>query len=102
MSALLDAVEAQLCINQTRVYSTGMSNGAMMSVRLACSLSTRIAAIAPVAGSYYPPIANNVNPAATCPDTAVTPTIALHGTGETTAPVNGCRSPRTHRQPPAT
>ncbi len=34
-----------------RVYVTGISNGAMMCNRLACELSDKIAAIAPVAGS---------------------------------------------------
>jgi polyhydroxybutyrate depolymerase len=34
-----------------RVYVTGISNGAMMCHRLACELSAKIAAIAPVAGS---------------------------------------------------
>lgn len=34
-----------------RVYATGLSNGAMMTYRLAAELSDRIAAIAPVAGS---------------------------------------------------
>jgi polyhydroxybutyrate depolymerase len=37
-------------IDKRRVYATGMSNGAMMTYRLACELSDRIAAIAPVAG----------------------------------------------------
>jgi polyhydroxybutyrate depolymerase len=34
-----------------RVYATGLSNGAMLSYRLAAELSDRIAAIAPVAGA---------------------------------------------------
>jgi len=38
-------------INPKKVYATGMSNGAMMSYRLACELSNKIAAIAPVAGT---------------------------------------------------
>ncbi len=35
----------------SRVYATGLSNGAMMAYRLAAELSDRIAAIAPVAGA---------------------------------------------------
>lgn len=38
-------------INPKKVYATGMSNGAMMCYRLACELSNKIAAIAPVAGA---------------------------------------------------
>ena len=52
---MLDELEAELCIDSARVYSTGYSNGAQMSVRLACNLSERIAAVAPVAGAYSPP-----------------------------------------------
>jgi polyhydroxybutyrate depolymerase len=37
-------------VDPHRLYATGMSNGAMMAHRLAAEASTRIAAIAPVAG----------------------------------------------------
>src|SRR6185295_11126969 len=84
-----DAVELQLCVDQTRVFSTGISNGAMMSTRLACSDSGRIAAIAPVAGAYYPPVGTNLNQAETCPDTAAVPLLAFHGTNDTYVPFNG-------------
>jgi hypothetical protein len=89
MTSVLDALEAQLCIDQNSVFSTGMSNGAIMSVRLACSLSSRIAAIAPVAGAYYPPDALNINPAEMCPDKRPVPMIAFHGTADTVVPFNG-------------
>jgi polyhydroxybutyrate depolymerase len=49
--ALLDDLERRQPYERTRVYATGLSNGAMMSYRLAAELSDRIAAIAPVAGS---------------------------------------------------
>jgi polyhydroxybutyrate depolymerase len=51
IAALLDHVEAALCIDRRRVFATGMSNGGIMSHRLACELADRIAAIAPVAGT---------------------------------------------------
>jgi polyhydroxybutyrate depolymerase len=89
MTSVLDTLEAQLCVDATSVYSTGMSNGAIMSVRLACSLSRRIAAIGPVAGAYYPPDATNINPVETCPDTTPVPMIAFHGTADTVVPFNG-------------
>jgi polyhydroxybutyrate depolymerase len=38
-------------INPKRIYVTGMSNGAMMTYRLACELSQQLAAIAPVSGT---------------------------------------------------
>lgn len=49
--ALLDDLAGRLEYNRDRVYATGLSNGAMMSYRLAAELPDRIAAIAPVAGS---------------------------------------------------
>ena len=89
MNAILNQLAGQLCLDQSRVYSAGMSNGAMMSVRLACSLSHRIAAIAPVAGAYYPADSLLINPNETCPDTAPRPIIAFHGTADDTVPYNG-------------
>jgi polyhydroxybutyrate depolymerase len=49
--ALLDDLAGRIRYDTARVYATGLSNGAMMSYRLAADLSDRIAAIAPVAGS---------------------------------------------------
>lgn len=50
VNALLDELEAQLCVDLDRVFAAGLSNGGHMAHRLGCELSTRIAAIAPVAG----------------------------------------------------
>ena len=38
-------------VDRSRIYATGMSNGAMMAYRLACEASDVFAAIAPVAGT---------------------------------------------------
>ncbi|KYK35392.1 MAG: phospholipase [Theionarchaea archaeon] len=51
ISALIDRLTQEYTIDETRIYATGISNGAMMSCRLACELSERIAAIAMVAGA---------------------------------------------------
>jgi polyhydroxybutyrate depolymerase len=51
ISKLIDELLSDYNIDPKRVYVTGMSNGAMMSYRLACELSDKIAAIAPVAGT---------------------------------------------------
>lgn len=47
---LLDEAEAKLCIDASRIYLMGMSNGAYQAHRMACELGDRIAAIGPVAG----------------------------------------------------
>lgn len=68
-----------LCIDTDRVYSTGISNGAGMSVFLACEIPQRIAAIAPVAG---------VNLVAPCPGPPIS-VIAFHGLADQVVPYTG-------------
>jgi len=48
---LLSTLVEQYSIDTNRIYATGFSNGALMAYRLACELSTKITAIAPVASS---------------------------------------------------
>ncbi len=49
ISSLLDTIENKYKIDENKIYASGLSNGGMMSYRLAAELSNRIAAIAPVA-----------------------------------------------------
>jgi polyhydroxybutyrate depolymerase len=51
LSALIDSMIKDYNIDPKRVYVTGISNGAIMSYRLACELSDKITAIAPVDGN---------------------------------------------------
>jgi len=53
VAALLDELRRTLPVDASRIYVTGMSNGAMMSHRLGRELATRIAAIAPVVGAVF-------------------------------------------------
>lgn len=48
IDSLLNTLIAEYAVDTNRIYATGMSNGGFMSYRLACELSDRIAAIAPV------------------------------------------------------
>merc|ERR1712048_935361 len=50
IDALLDELEATYCIDRSRIYVTGYSNGGMMTQRLGCELNHRLAAIAPQHG----------------------------------------------------
>ena len=50
LTALVDHFIEKFGADGRRVYAAGMSNGAMMSYRLACERADRFAAIAPVAG----------------------------------------------------
>lgn len=49
--ALVDDLSKRTAIDHSRIYATGISNGAMMSYRLAVEASDLVAAIAPVAGA---------------------------------------------------
>jgi len=51
---LLDQLESDLCVDTSRVYATGFSNGALLSSTIACALADRITAVAPVAGLVAP------------------------------------------------
>jgi polyhydroxybutyrate depolymerase len=73
IGALLDSLEQTLCIDTDRVYVTGMSNGAMMTSTLACTMADRIAAVAPVAGVRLPD---------GCAPSRPVPMIAFHGTDD--------------------
>ncbi len=80
VGAMLDALEAQICVDSHRVYATGMSNGGFLSHRLGCELSTRIAAVAPVAGVLGVPA---------CTPTRPVPIMEFHGTLDPLVPYNG-------------
>jgi poly(3-hydroxybutyrate) depolymerase len=73
---LLAALSRDLCIDESRVYATGHSNGAFFSSMLACEMPDTFAAIAPVAGLFYP--------ASGCDE--LVPTLAFHSTGDLVVP----------------
>jgi len=64
INALIDTMSTRFSIDASRIYVTGMSNGAMMSHRVGRELSRRVAAIAPVVGAVFgdePPAASPVS-----------------------------------------
>merc|ERR1712048_24903 len=50
IDTLLDELEASYCIDRSRIYMTGFSNGGFMTQRMGCELNHRLAAIAPQHG----------------------------------------------------
>lgn len=56
VAELLDHLETTYCVDPSRIFATGISNGGSLVNRLACHpiMSTRIAAFAIVAGAIYP------------------------------------------------
>jgi polyhydroxybutyrate depolymerase len=53
LDAMLDRFEADLCFDQSRVFSTGFSYGGMMSFAIACGRADRFRAIAPMSGALF-------------------------------------------------
>jgi poly(3-hydroxybutyrate) depolymerase/glycerophosphoryl diester phosphodiesterase len=85
ISSLIDDAERSTCIDERRVYVTGMSNGAMMTSTLACTMADRIAAVAPVAGVRSP---------TACAPTRPIPLLAIHGTDDPYLAYTGGYGPR--------
>jgi polyhydroxybutyrate depolymerase len=77
---LLKRLPADLPVDPTRIYATGMSNGALMCYRLAAELSEQLAAIAPIAGAMIQPFQ---------PPRRPVPVIHFHGTQDAYCPYEG-------------
>jgi polyhydroxybutyrate depolymerase len=75
-NALLDDLESWVHVDTSRVYATGLSNGAAMSHRVGCELSSRITAIAPVGGT------NQFSTTADCDFERPVPVLQIHGTAD--------------------
>ncbi len=73
-------LESLYRIDPKRIYSTGLSNGGIMSQRLACDASDLFAAIAPVSGTLNDPGCQPAEPVSI---------IEFHGTADQHVPYNG-------------
>lgn len=78
ITAMVGAIEAQMPIDPARIYVTGMSNGAMMALRLGCQTDL-FAAVAPVAGTLL----------TDCTRAAPTSLLQIHGTADDRVPFDG-------------
>jgi polyhydroxybutyrate depolymerase len=78
--ALLDHLESTLCVDSTRVYATGMSDGGAMTSILACRASDTFAAFGPVAVIVFLP--------GCAPNTPISMT-AFMGTDDPIVPFDG-------------
>jgi polyhydroxybutyrate depolymerase len=83
--AILDDLGSVANIDAKRVFATGMSNGGIISYRLASELSDRIAAIAPVGGPMGTETCNPKRPVSV---------IHFHGTEDEYAPFKGGKGTR--------
>jgi polyhydroxybutyrate depolymerase len=81
ISKLIQRLTANYKIDPKKIYVTGMSNGAMMTYRLACELSQQIAAIAPVSGTLL-----TQQP---CTPARMVPVLHIHSAIDTKVPYAG-------------
>jgi polyhydroxybutyrate depolymerase len=81
ISVMIDELLKDYKINPKKVFVTGMSNGAMLSYRLACEIPNKITAIAAVSGplSMKQP----------CSSTKPIPVLHIHSVLDQKVPVNG-------------
>jgi polyhydroxybutyrate depolymerase len=78
--AVLDEVASTLCIDESRVYATGLSNGAMFTSMLICERADVLAAAAPVAG---------IMDVDDCDQSQPVPLVSFHGTADPILLFNG-------------
>lgn len=79
LTALIDKIERDYTVDSKRTFATGISNGGMMSYRLACEVAGRFAAIAPVEGSQD----------LDCHPSDPVSVIVFHGTADQLVPFDG-------------
>ena len=74
--SLLQDLKTVVSVDNSRIFATGMSDGAAMCQRLACELSDKIAAIAPVAGG------NQFSTTQSCSPVRAVPVLEIHGSAD--------------------
>jgi len=83
LRALIERLERDYAVDRKRIYVTGISNGGMMSYRVACELADRVAAIAPVEG------AQDID----CRPSQPVSVLIFHGTADLLVPYKGGATP---------
>ncbi len=81
LKALVDAVAEEVAVDRNRVYVTGLSNGGMMTLRMACEASDTFAAAAAVIA--------NLPSDLTCLPARPVPVMIMNGTQDPLMPWDG-------------
>lgn len=82
IGSLIERLGRGLCLDASRIYTTGLSNGAWLTSALPCALGDRIAAIVNT-------VAGVVDFEAACHPDRPVPVIAFHGSADTILPMEG-------------
>ena len=80
ISKMIDELKIGFKVDEKQIYATGISNGGLMTNRLGCELSDKIAAIATVAHAAI---------ASECKLLRVMPVMDIHGTADPANPPDG-------------
>lgn len=83
INALLDEFVGRYAVDETRIFATGGSNGGMMSFRLACELTDRLAAVATAVANMP------VELAEACAPSRPIPILMMMGTADPLMPFDG-------------
>ncbi len=78
VTAMVSRFESELCIDENRIFSTGFSMGAIMTIAIGCSQANVFRAIAPMSGSLQ---------GGTCAGSQAIAYWASHGTNDPTIPI---------------
>ncbi|KAI5891007.1 carbohydrate esterase family 1 protein [Schizophyllum commune H4-8] len=90
--AILDELSDNLCVDTSRIYASGFSNGGGFTHLLACtpSINKRVAAFGMASGAYYPAS----HPGSKCDPGRKVPVLLTHGDGDPTVHFQG-ENPKT-------
>lgn len=83
IDALIDQVIEDYNVDIRRIFVAGISNGALLALRLGCELDDRLAGVAAVAATYSFELAQH------CVGTAPLPTVIVWGTEDIVFPLEG-------------
>ncbi|CAF0790967.1 unnamed protein product [Adineta ricciae] len=89
VKTMISTLEGMFCVDPSRIYAAGKSNGGGFVNLLACtpSIASKIAAFATVSAAFYTTTFNG-----NCPTNRAIPILDFHGTADKVAPYSGGRS----------
>jgi polyhydroxybutyrate depolymerase len=80
LKGMLEWLDANYCVDKTRIFSVGFSYGGMMSDTIACQMGSTFRAMAPIAGALFSGTRN-------CVDQRLAAEI-VHGSADTTVAIS--------------
>jgi polyhydroxybutyrate depolymerase len=82
VTAVLDDVATRMPLDDSRLIMAGFSAGGMMTWTMACGMSERFRGFVPLSGTFWAPVPESC-------DAPPRSLVHIHGTEDTTVPLNG-------------